>query len=489
MISFEVLNLIELAIEQTIKEQRRLLRHKLAKSRKELLPILEAMTDMSGELNLWRRGASSRKDPLPNIIKIARKIETKSRALSEKLWVPIGVNLVPIVELISSTAAELRKDKTFTRRLRAQLNSVRLGLLEQIAGARLFENNSDLGEQVERILLEYLRRNLGGSVRVLRGGHIYGKDNARSAQMDLIITPAEALPFCPADVEEGRYNVMADQVIAAISVKSTLDKEALREAWKEIQSIPVETDVSKAHPKLSGEAWPLCYIIGAHGEDMETLKTELSKLMTGTVPHRLQMLLVLEKGYIVPGNASWPTSFKSHGPTTLHIETGEHACVGLGWLNAGIAGRCGVLQNRSVQWVQNMAQQIRNCELKPVHQPHEGRRTNLGTGIFGSLRWGHRGWNIHDNLFVETLEINGIPIPDRWFKREWPNKVEDFCAMEEWTNAKDKTNHRHRVIIFHITTGHEIPIPSEITLTSTRDFQTQHLPLIKLAAKKISGIE
>ena len=75
-----------------------------------------------------------------------------------------------------------RAAKTFEYQLKVNFDLQRQRLLEQVRGARLLKNNNDLGEEVEKVFLEYLNKNLDSDVLAVRGGHIFDIDNNQSKQ-------------------------------------------------------------------------------------------------------------------------------------------------------------------------------------------------------------------------------------------------------------------------------------------------------------------
>ena len=79
-------------------------------------------------------------------LKQARCLEAAADRISERIWQSAPVSLTPVFEKIRGLRKQRSKEKSYAKQLRAQFNNFRLGLLEQVTGARLLENNNDLGE-------------------------------------------------------------------------------------------------------------------------------------------------------------------------------------------------------------------------------------------------------------------------------------------------------------------------------------------------------
>ncbi|MDB6123678.1 MAG: hypothetical protein JWQ71_2671, partial [Pedosphaera sp.] len=305
MSKLELGHLIHEALRHTLKEQETFLKHKCVQ---DLLPIIQGLSKFTLELESWYSDKYHLKDRCDYFLKEAQRLEAEADRISENIWDSALLSLTPIFQKIQSHHAASLNDKSYTKQLRAQYNNFRLALLEQVAGARFLENNSDLGEEIERIFVQYLERRLGTSVRVLRGGHIYDYENNRSGQIDIIITPSDSLGFCPADTGSGKYNVMVDQVIAAISITSRLTADKLRNRLQELQKIPVFLQKEQSYSVLKDHAWPLCYIVGAESDDLDKLEEVWDAAGSAEDKHAPQMLILLDSGYLMARTACWPTS-------------------------------------------------------------------------------------------------------------------------------------------------------------------------------------
>jgi len=291
---------MKLAIEQITIEQIRLLKWQKGN---EYLPLIADLVKLSLEMQEWLLGKSTIRNPIRSFKIKALRIEAKADKISEKLWIANKLNIVSVFEYAEQE--EKRTSKTFEYQLKINFNLQRQRLLEQVRGARLLKNNNDLGEEVEKIFLEYFNKNLDSDVIAVRGGHVFDLDNNQSNQMDIIIIPSKMLSMCPSDTLTGKYNVLIDNVVAAFSIKSTLNKKSFKGAWNDIQSIPVFKEKDDFYPNLKDEhTWPLCFILSANSESIRILNQEWDKLIEENENHPLQLFMSLDKGYSLAGNAS-----------------------------------------------------------------------------------------------------------------------------------------------------------------------------------------
>jgi hypothetical protein len=398
------------------------------------------------------------------------------------MWLYAPVSLVPFVQRIRDGRTELKQNDSYPQNLRAQFNNFRIGLLEQVTGARFLENNSDLGEEVERILTQYLQRRLGNSVRIVRGGHIYDYDGNRSDQIDIIITPANALGFCPADTGDGKYNVMIDQVIAAISVTSRLTPERFRERMEGLQKTPQFQQKAKTYPGLKDTIWPLSYVVGAECDDFAAIHKLWDEIGDGDKAP--EMVLLLDSGYIIKQTYLLPP--EEGGRPERHVQfsrrDGIHAGLGLAWLEIQIAVRNWWMTNQQAVWLTPLQEQLRKLETSEpiIHDPKREPMFWWGADpIHGVIRGGRSGRWAHNRLFVTTILVGkedsvtaatlkdlSRPIPKtpffeygfepRWFKLDAREVNGDYCALEEWVDPQDPEKHQRQISVFDSRTGEDV---------------------------------
>jgi hypothetical protein len=101
-------------------------------------------------------------------------------------------------------------------------------LEDQAKSAKIYDNPVDKGDVREGIVLGFLQDHLPKRCEIIRGGYVFDQFGNRSKQIDLIVTSDSTLQF------KQRYSTheiksfnTTEGTLAAISVKSTLDKEEL----------------------------------------------------------------------------------------------------------------------------------------------------------------------------------------------------------------------------------------------------------------------
>lgn len=109
---------------------------------------------------------------------------------------------------------------------------------EQISA--IYPNASDVGDIRENILKSFLIQHLPARCSVTKGGFIFDSLNNESKQMDIIVTHDAALNFAyfdRADSQNKKFQNV-EGCLAAVTVKSTLEKDALHDALTNLASIP-----------------------------------------------------------------------------------------------------------------------------------------------------------------------------------------------------------------------------------------------------------
>jgi hypothetical protein len=480
MSKLELGSLIHTALRNSLSEQRKLILHRNVS---HLLPVIQKLANLNVELERWHSGKFHRKtrERCEYFVKHAVEIEAEADRISEEIWDYAPVSLVPNFNRIQARLAQIQNVETYPKQLRAQFNNFRIGLLEQVVGARFLENNSDLGEETERILVQYLQRRLGNSVRILRGGHLYDYDGSRSDQIDIIITPANALGLCPADTGDGKYNVMLDQVIAVISVTATLTSASFRDRADALRRLPHFKEKETRYPGLKEQFWPLSFIIGAECDNLDELRKAWEEI--GSPNTGPNMIIALDSGYIRqevlrfkdgPGGAT-----EEHHQ--LSTSEGIYAGLGLAWLEMHVVARNAWLTNQQVDWLPPLWQHVRDLERTevPLYDCRREPMLLAHKTIHGVIRWGRTARSVHNRLFVTTIltraegtikertlldktkpcerhTIFDYEFEPRWFRENVFAVNGDFCALEEWIEPRDRNNHQRRIAVFDGRTGEEV---------------------------------
>jgi len=406
---------LNLLLEQVLREQTRISvakEHQRGDPRYD--PLVSSLGELALELHLWSRGKKPLDDPFGHFRKRCEAIESQADQVSRDMWRGNCLNLVSVLDYAEQERNRL--EGTFEFMLRTHYDIQRMRLLDQVNGARLLQNNNDLGDEIEKILVQYLSDNLGRDMHPIRGGHIFDSSGNRSNQMDIIIVPADSLAMCPADTVEGKHNVLVDQVVAALSVKSTLTAATFEAAWNDIQSIPVYPEKDSAHPSIKGtsHAWPLCFIMGANSKDTQRVDERWSKLCASGQRHQLQMRICLDAGYTVAGNSSWPLIAFHKDEYRGPFNGGDDLRSGLGlaWLLLTIAARGAVLARKDHSVFNKQREMLSNAELLtgcgcPTHSPRFNSVSRMCRPIDGVLQWDRCARWIHNGLFVGSVSVNG----------------------------------------------------------------------------------
>lgn len=482
----ETIAMVEQAMRHVLSEQEKLLKMQdAADFISLLLPINELVCETSRLLTENKFPASFLK-----LTKKAKMIEDQADELSIALWRPILISLSAIYERIEESLKRKSGEHGLRADTRAQYHNLRIRLLEQLIGARMLVNNSDLGDENERIWQEFLERQLGPMFRVLRGGHISDYAGNISGQLDLIIVPSNAQVSMPGGTNHGKVQVFVDQVISVIMIKSNLTKSEFQKDWKVIQSIPSYKEMEKDHPNLKGHPWPFCYIVSAQGDTVDKIKDQWVACCKfaplNVVP---QLVVMLDSGYMYSGARKWPCPRYPGNYTEndqVACETGVNAELGLAWLVAQQQGRLAVMQNQNLMRVNRFAQLIDKSGYGSGLPPTYSRRfdTSFQTGtIAGVVRWGNVAMWAHNQLLLRCLAKDEVEddansliasaytlaVQDeqntrssfdtshyRWFRYGSDVTAGQFLAVEEWLNGKSKDAHQRRVAVFDTATGAEI---------------------------------
>lgn len=482
----ETIAMVEQAMRHVLSEQEKLLKMEDATDFISLfLPMNELACETSRLLTENKFPASIKK-----LTKKAKLIEDRADKLSAALWRPILISLSAIFERIEESLKKKSGEHGLRADTRAQYHNLRIRLLEQLIGARMLVNNSDLGDENERIWQEFLERQLGPMFRVLRGGHISDYSGNVSGQLDLIVVPSNAQVFMPGDSNHGKAQVSVDQVISVIMIKSSLTKSEFQKDWKVLQSIPCYKEMEKDYPGLKGHPWPFCYIVSAQGDTADKIKDQwvaCCKLAPlNIVP---QLVVMLDSGYMYSGARKWPCPrYPGNYTENDQVEcvAGVNAGLGLAWLVSQQQGRLAVMQNQSLSRVNRFAQLIDKSGMGSGLPPTYSRRfdTSFQTNtIAGVVRWGNVARWAHNKLLLRCLAKDGVEdgtnqsiafaytLPEqdeqnikssfdtshyRWFRYGSDVMAGRLLAVEEWLNCKSKDKHQRRVAVFDTTTGEEI---------------------------------
>jgi hypothetical protein len=492
---------MEQALRHVLSEQEKLLKRSDADA---LTDILLALNRLAVKTNNQLMEGFNRLRTAAHQTREAKEIERMVDDLSETLWTPIQVAVSSTYERIENSLTRQSGKPGLVADTRAHYHNLRLRLLEQLLGARMLVLNSDLGDESERIWQQFLERHLGQMFRVLRGGHICDHQGNTSCQMDLIVVQADAQIFVPGDSNDGKAQVLIDQVISAIMVTSNLTAAKLKSDWQKLQSIPAFPEMEKDHALLKGHPWPLCYILAAQSDPPEELAEAWKEVCrdghTQAVP---QYVIALDTGYLYCGLRRWPCpTFPGNfiDAEQIKVETGIYAGLGLAWLLTQLQGRLAATQRQNLGAISRFANLLDDAMLRDAHAVVLSDRFETmfqSRAIAGVIEWGSVAYWVHNRLEVRSLRrkrdgmnnvwqvellLPGVN-PDalnhrsymkhlRWFRYGMMATAGRLIAVEEWLNHKSKTEHKHRIAVFDTLTGEEVIGPSINALTAVSDVET-----------------
>lgn len=482
--------LLEQALRHVLQEQAKLIFHSDAD---QLRDTVMKMNELALATTLpISAGFKSRRD-LEKLRRQAVELEKGVDDLSEEFWRPLPISVSPVFQRLEESLDRREGVIGSWDETKAHFHDMRIRLLEQTIGARALMNSNDLGDENERVWLQFLERQLGSMFRVLRGGFILDYQGNRSGQIDLLVTAADEHVMVPGDSEDGKAMVYVDQVISAIMVTSTLDSEKLRKDWLGLQKIPEhparEKDFANSH--LRKEPWPLCYIVASQSDEpaglVKTWETLCLENHTRLVP---QLVMTLDSGFFYGGSNAlvWPhphtNSFDTEA-ANVGRQSGVHAGLGLGWILLQHQARLASVHRRQLAPIGRQCVQLSRATAVSA-TPATWSRFNKSfemCPIAGVLEWGPYGNQVHNRLRCRTMFIREteskwihFKVPDaepepthgdwadwgqknlRWFRRDESRLFGKWFFVEELLNRRSKAEHSRRVVIFNTVTGEEIAV-------------------------------
>lgn len=480
----ETLALAQQAVQYLLTEQSKLLKRKDAA---RLTKIHRSLNDLASNTFFLVNSGIKDKTVIGQLKKQALKIEKETDELSVKLWTPIELSVSSIYQRMEESITRA-SNPSVPRNLRDQFNNFRIRLLEQCLGARMLIQNSDLGEEHERIWQQFLQKQLGANFQVLRGGHILSQNGAPTGpQMDLIIVLAGSPVMVPGDSEGGKVNVFIDDVIAAILLTSNLTEKKLRDDWKKLQSLPDYKSKEEEYPHLKDHAWPLCYVFSAQAAPVEVLKQTWENAtkagLTKVVP---QVLISLDSCSMYSGVMAWPSPRYSNSrqADVVKVWTGLEAGIGIAWTLLQIRGRSKAIRRQPLGSIVRYANILNTLDIVPATPPTWSKRFDTMfqmRDIAGIFAWGSTACFAHNRLQLRSLRRK-LPGKDkiidielfqsghdlekiswhqksnylRWFHYGQFDVAGELLALEEWIDVRSKSNCRRRIAVFNVKSGAEI---------------------------------
>lgn len=171
--------------------------------------------------------------------------------------------------------------KPFYERLQSYFADVSAVLRGESAAAAMFPNASDIGSSRERVYCEFLRRSLPSACNVLLGGFVFNQDGQESGQIDIIVTTDSCPRFDFLNRDGfGKSFCCIDGTLAAISVKSTLNKATLHDAIANLATLPRKTALTQCMASGSValpnyDDWPYKVVFASSGASADTIEDAL----------------------------------------------------------------------------------------------------------------------------------------------------------------------------------------------------------------------
>jgi len=170
--------------------------------------------------------------------------------------------------------------------------------------SEVFPNTSDSGITREGILQKFLSEHLPTRCKVIKGGFIFDSDNNESHQIDLIVHNDLSLQFNFLEEYGQKSFVTIEGCYAAISVKTSLDKQQLENSLFGFSTIPTTPKINWSpmiKPSNLSEHIPLRIIFAFSGLSANTIKKHLEEYYEKIkTPFEQQVrLIIVNNEYII----------------------------------------------------------------------------------------------------------------------------------------------------------------------------------------------
>jgi len=195
----------------------------------------------------------------------------------------------------------------FLDNLRRYFQHVAQVLRGEASAATLFPNSTDKGMSRERVYSQMLRDHLPSACNVLFGGSIFNQRGELSKQIDIVVTNDVCPQFNHHNRDgTGKAIACVDGTLAAVSVKSFLDRKEVFEALSNLASIPqqrIDWEPVPFNEETHLHQWPYKVLFAFDGATVDTVKQGMHDFSTqyGNYPRNRQpdMIHVLGKYRLV----------------------------------------------------------------------------------------------------------------------------------------------------------------------------------------------
>lgn len=169
----------------------------------------------------------------------------------------------------------------------------------------LSAHRSDKGTIRERLVEHFLAKHLPRRLKPFLGGTVYGTDGAESSQIDVLVSSDIGVNF----EEHEKMFVAVENLAAAISVKSYLNKATIVDSFDNLASIPqIDPRVlsfklgdSQSFPTFISDH-PSMFVFAYDGVSLETCTSHIQDYLNehpNTPANRLPLAVIVNKEYFV----------------------------------------------------------------------------------------------------------------------------------------------------------------------------------------------
>lgn len=146
----------------------------------------------------------------------------------------------------------------------------------EAAAAAIFPNAHDVGSEREEIYQRFLEQHAPSNCNIDRGGFVFTTEGAESRQIDVLITQKNVPRF---RLSGSKVFAWVHGLVGVVSVKSRLDRDTLRDALENLDSVPFPGTLTfprnfYADPAFAAQT-PFRVIYASSGISIETLEGHL----------------------------------------------------------------------------------------------------------------------------------------------------------------------------------------------------------------------
>src|SRR3989344_678269 len=111
--------------------------------------------------------------------------------------------------------------------------------------------NADAGDLRENALLDFLSHHIPSRTRISKGGYLFDSNGNKSKQIDLLVTNNLTLQFSQSSELSRKIFNCIEGCVAAVSVKTNLDKNSFYDSLDNLASIPLEKKFIRTNANIS----------------------------------------------------------------------------------------------------------------------------------------------------------------------------------------------------------------------------------------------